>query len=63
MLETPGEPPATRDTPASRAKGGLLVVGSFVVLLFAWLIAGEAIHPYHVLAAVVVIGGVYLTTR
>ena len=35
MLDTPGEVPATRDTPASRAKGGLLVVGSFVALLFA----------------------------
>ena len=35
MLDTPGEVPATRDTPASRARGGLLVVGSFVVLLFA----------------------------
>ncbi|CAH0150244.1 hypothetical protein SRABI83_00696 [Arthrobacter sp. Bi83] len=35
MLDTPGDSPATRDTPASRAKGGLLVVGSFVALLFA----------------------------
>ena len=35
MLDTPGEAPATRETPAVRAKGGLLVVGSFVVLLFA----------------------------
>lgn len=35
MLDTPGEAPATRETPAARAKGGLLVVGSFVVLLFA----------------------------
>jgi drug/metabolite transporter (DMT)-like permease len=35
----------------------------FVVLLFAWLIAGEAIYPYHVVAALVVIAGVYLTTR
>jgi membrane associated rhomboid family serine protease len=35
VLDTPGDAPATRDTPASRAKGGLLVVGSFVVLLFA----------------------------
>jgi membrane associated rhomboid family serine protease len=35
MLETPGDSSATRDTPAARAKGGLLVIGSFVVLLFA----------------------------
>lgn len=35
MLDTPGDVPATRETPAARAKGGLLVVGSFVALLFA----------------------------
>ena len=43
MLQTPGEPPATRDTPASRAKGGLLVVGSFVVLLFALELVNTAL--------------------
>jgi len=35
MLDTPGDAAATRETTAARAKGGLLVVGSFVVLLFA----------------------------
>jgi membrane associated rhomboid family serine protease len=35
MLDTPGEVPATRETPAARARGGLVVVGSFVALLFA----------------------------
>ena len=35
----------------------------FVVLLLSWLIAGEEIHRYHITAAVVVIAGVYLTTR
>ena len=35
MLDSQGEAPATRETTAARAKGGLLVVGSFVVLLFA----------------------------
>ena len=35
----------------------------FVVLLLAWLIAGEHIHTYHVAAAAVVIAGVSLTTR
>lgn len=35
MLDTPGDVPATRETPAARAKGGLLGVGSFVVVLFA----------------------------
>ena len=35
MLDSQGEAPATKGTAAARAKGGLLVVGSFVVLLFA----------------------------
>ncbi|RAM37118.1 rhomboid family intramembrane serine protease [Arthrobacter globiformis] len=35
MLDSPGQAPATRETAAARAKGGLLVVGSFVALLFA----------------------------
>jgi membrane associated rhomboid family serine protease len=35
MLDSPGELPATRESAAARAKGGLLVVGSFVALLFA----------------------------
>jgi membrane associated rhomboid family serine protease len=35
MLDSQGEAPASRETTAARAKGGLLVVGSFVVLLFA----------------------------
>ena len=35
MLDSPGEAPAARETAAARAKGGLLVVGAFVALLFA----------------------------
>ncbi|HYE94145.1 MAG TPA: DMT family transporter, partial [Terriglobales bacterium] len=35
----------------------------FVVLLLAWLIAGESIHAYHVTAAAVVIAGVFLAMR
>lgn len=36
MLEAPGgNRSQTRHTPAARAKGGLLILGSFVVLLFA----------------------------
>ena len=35
MLDALGDGrPRSRETPASRAKGGLLVVGGFVVLLF-----------------------------
>ncbi|MBT2595569.1 rhomboid family intramembrane serine protease [Arthrobacter sp. ISL-72] len=34
MLDVPGGRPQTRQTPAARAQGGLLVTGLFVVLLF-----------------------------
>jgi drug/metabolite transporter (DMT)-like permease len=35
----------------------------FVVLVLSWALLGEILHAYHVVGAVLVVAGVYLTTR
>ena len=42
---------------------GFLNLMPFVVLGLAWLLVGEAIHAYHLIGAVLVIAGVFLTMR
>jgi drug/metabolite transporter (DMT)-like permease len=35
----------------------------FVVIALSWLLLGEPVHAYHIVGAVLVIGGVFLATR
>jgi drug/metabolite transporter (DMT)-like permease len=42
---------------------GFLNLMPFVVIALAWLVVGEAVHAYHVVGAMLVIGGVFLVTR
>lgn len=42
---------------------GFLNLMPFVVIGLAWLIVGEAVHPYHLVGAVLVIAGVFLVAR
>ena len=41
----------------------LLNLMPFAVLGLSWALVGEAIHPYHVAGAALVVTGVYLATR